>query len=144
MGIGIQYVYFEILTHLLLSSLGVIDVLIYNGRHIDAVNLAFAFELTQQFPPVSLLKSYLNEASKASIPLNSGNASPTVQVCSLCLAIIWTALFFHRIQCSLLCHGPCIETAFASYSLGVGMRWTFGLYTAMLLHLMLSLLADCM
>ncbi|XP_016443580.1 FRIGIDA-like protein 3 [Nicotiana tabacum] len=58
---------------------GVIDVLIYNGRHIDAVNLAFAFELTQQFPPVSLLKSYLNEASKASIPLNSGNASPTVQ-----------------------------------------------------------------
>ncbi|XP_049343021.1 FRIGIDA-like protein 3 [Solanum verrucosum] len=58
---------------------GVIDVLINNGRHIDAVNLAFAFELTEQFPPVSLLKSYLNEASKASTPLNSGNASPTVQ-----------------------------------------------------------------
>ncbi|XP_059300745.1 FRIGIDA-like protein 3 isoform X1 [Lycium ferocissimum] len=58
---------------------GVIDVLINNGRHIDAVNLAFAFELTQQFPPVSLLKSYLNEASKTSIPLNSGNPSPTVQ-----------------------------------------------------------------
>ncbi|CAN4101150.1 unnamed protein product [Withania somnifera] len=57
----------------------VIDVLINNGRHIDAVNLAFAFELTEQFPPVSLLKSYLNEACKASTPLNSGNASPTVQ-----------------------------------------------------------------
>ncbi|KAK4338652.1 hypothetical protein RND71_043139 [Anisodus tanguticus] len=58
---------------------GVIDVLINNGRHIDAVNLAFAFELTQQFLPVSLLKSYLNEASKTSTPLNSGNASPIVQ-----------------------------------------------------------------
>ncbi|KAM3373864.1 FRIGIDA-like protein 3 isoform X1 [Capsicum galapagoense] len=61
------------------SMPGVIDVLISNGRHIDAVNLAFAFELTEQFPPVCLLKSYLNEASKASTPLNSGNASPTVQ-----------------------------------------------------------------
>ncbi|MCD7449289.1 hypothetical protein HAX54_051029 [Datura stramonium] len=40
---------------------GVIDVLINNGRHIDAVNLAFAFELTDKFSPVSLLKSYLNE-----------------------------------------------------------------------------------
>ncbi|KAJ8527159.1 hypothetical protein K7X08_029636 [Anisodus acutangulus] len=58
---------------------GVIDVLINNGRHIDAVNLAFAFELTQQFLPVSLLKSYLNEASKTTTPLNSGNASPIVQ-----------------------------------------------------------------
>ncbi|CAN4098625.1 unnamed protein product [Withania somnifera] len=58
---------------------GVVDVLINNGRHIDAVNLAFAFELTEQFPPVSLLKSYLNEASKASTPLNSEDASPTVQ-----------------------------------------------------------------
>nr|GMD14001.1 FRIGIDA-like protein 3 [Ipomoea batatas] len=53
---------------------GVINVLVNNGRHIDAVNLAFAFELTEQFPPVSLLKSYLNEASKAS-PSKSGNAS---------------------------------------------------------------------
>ncbi|KAJ8568672.1 hypothetical protein K7X08_028205 [Anisodus acutangulus] len=40
---------------------GVIDVLVSKGRYIDAVNLAFAFELTEQFSPVSLLKSYLNE-----------------------------------------------------------------------------------
>ncbi|CAH9075353.1 unnamed protein product, partial [Cuscuta epithymum] len=53
---------------------GVINVLVSNGRHIDAVNLAFAFELTEQFPPVSLLKSYLNEACKAS-PSKSGNTS---------------------------------------------------------------------
>nr|VDD28081.1 unnamed protein product [Brassica oleracea] len=37
-----------------------------SGRHIDAVNLAFAFELTEQFPPVELLKSYLTEAKRSS------------------------------------------------------------------------------
>ncbi|CAN4102176.1 unnamed protein product [Withania somnifera] len=56
---------------------GVIDVLVNNGRHIDAVNLAFAFELTDKFSPVSLLKSYLNEASKLYSPAKSGNALPT-------------------------------------------------------------------
>lgn len=58
---------------------GVITVLVNNGRHIDAVNLAFAFELTEQFPPVSLLKSYLIESNKVSSPVKSGNSSPTVQ-----------------------------------------------------------------
>lgn len=99
-------------------------MLINNGRHIDAVNLAFAFELTEQFPPVSLLKSYLNEASKASTPSNSGNASPTVQVCSLCLGIIWTRhfSFYHiafqmkPVRCLLLCHGPCIKISW-------GVQW---------------------
>ncbi|KAM3376300.1 FRIGIDA-like protein 3 [Capsicum galapagoense] len=57
---------------------GVIDVLVNNGKHIDAVNLAFAFDLTDKFSPVSLLKSYLNEASKGSSPVKSGNASPTI------------------------------------------------------------------
>ncbi|KAM7496304.1 hypothetical protein LguiA_020718 [Lonicera macranthoides] len=57
---------------------GVINVLINNGRQIDAVNLAFAFELTELFCPVSLLKSYLTEASKVSSPVKSGNSSPTV------------------------------------------------------------------
>ncbi|XP_059297781.1 FRIGIDA-like protein 3, partial [Lycium ferocissimum] len=60
-------------------STGVIDVLVNNGRHIDAVNLAFAFELTDKFSPVSLLKSYLNEASKVCSPVKSGNASPNAQ-----------------------------------------------------------------
>ncbi|KAM1684099.1 hypothetical protein TB2_034797 [Malus domestica] len=57
---------------------GVIDVLVNSGRQIDAVNLAFAFELTEKFPPVPLLKSYLKEARKTS-PVKSGNASPTAQ-----------------------------------------------------------------
>lgn len=58
-----------------------IEVLINSGRQIDAVNLAFAFELTEQFSPVALLKSYLKEARKASSPSKPGNTSPTVQVC---------------------------------------------------------------
>ncbi|KAL3649248.1 hypothetical protein CASFOL_005651 [Castilleja foliolosa] len=55
---------------------GVIDVLVKNGRQIDAVNLAFAFELTDQFCPISLLKSYLSEAKKVLSAPKPGNASP--------------------------------------------------------------------
>ncbi|XP_020238292.1 FRIGIDA-like protein 3 [Cajanus cajan] len=57
---------------------GVIEVLVNNGRQIDAVNLAFAFDLTEQFSPVSLLKSYLKDARKASSPVKSVNSSPTM------------------------------------------------------------------
>lgn len=63
---------------------GVIEVLINSGRQIDAVNLAFAFELTEQFSPVPLLKSYLKEARKTSSSVKPGSASPTaMQVCAL-------------------------------------------------------------
>uniref|UniRef100_A0A2P2KMH9 FRIGIDA-like protein n=1 Tax=Rhizophora mucronata TaxID=61149 RepID=A0A2P2KMH9_RHIMU len=55
---------------------GVLEILINNGRQIDAVNLAFAFELTEQFLPVPLLKSYLKDARKVSSPARPGNASP--------------------------------------------------------------------
>ncbi|KAK6163942.1 hypothetical protein DH2020_000806 [Rehmannia glutinosa] len=55
---------------------GVIDVLVKNGRQIDAVNLAFAFELTDQFSPISLLKSYLSEAKKVPSAAKPGNVSP--------------------------------------------------------------------
>ncbi|CAH8352176.1 unnamed protein product [Eruca vesicaria subsp. sativa] len=56
---------------LVLDSLeGEIGVLLDSGRQIDAVNLAFAFELTQQFPPV---ESYLTEAKRS-----PDNASATL------------------------------------------------------------------
>ncbi|PSS14140.1 FRIGIDA-like protein [Actinidia chinensis var. chinensis] len=58
---------------------GVINVLVNNGRQIDAVNLAFEFELMKQFSPVTLLKSYLNDAKKISSSVKTGNSSPTVQ-----------------------------------------------------------------
>ncbi|RZC19906.1 FRIGIDA-like protein 3 isoform B [Glycine soja] len=59
---------------------GVIEVLVNSGRQIDAVNLAFAFDLTEQFSPIPLLKSYLKDARKISSPVRSVNSSPTAQV----------------------------------------------------------------
>lgn len=53
----------------------VIEELINSGRHIDAVNLAFAFELTKKFHPVPLLKSFLKEARKVS-QSKAGSVSP--------------------------------------------------------------------
>lgn len=64
-----------------------------NGRQIDAVNLAFAFELTEQFSPVLLLKSYLNEATKVSSPVKTAPSVP--QVCSLCFNNSNKAYFFY-------------------------------------------------
>ncbi|XP_044503135.1 FRIGIDA-like protein 3 [Mangifera indica] len=58
---------------------GVIKALVNSGRQIDAVNLAFAFQLTEQFSPVPLLKSYLKEVRKASSPGKVGNVSPTAE-----------------------------------------------------------------
>ncbi|KAJ0110359.1 hypothetical protein Patl1_03174 [Pistacia atlantica] len=63
----------------LITYTGVIEVLVNSGRQIDAVNLAFAFELTEQFSPVPLLKFYLKEARKASSPGKVGNVSPTAE-----------------------------------------------------------------
>ncbi|KAK7301467.1 hypothetical protein RJT34_12331 [Clitoria ternatea] len=59
---------------------GVIEVLVNSGRQIDAVNLAFAFDLTQKFSPISLLESYLKDARKASYPVRSVNSSPSAQI----------------------------------------------------------------
>ncbi|KAF8095611.1 hypothetical protein N665_0329s0030 [Sinapis alba] len=58
---------------------GVIEVLVNRGKQIDAVNLAIAFELTEQFPPVELLKSYLTEATRSTSQGSPGDASPAVQ-----------------------------------------------------------------
>ncbi|KAL8106530.1 hypothetical protein AgCh_023333 [Apium graveolens] len=78
---------------------GVIDVLVNNGRQIDAVNLAFSFELTEKYSPVSLLKSYLTEARQATSPVRSANASPTVQVSRLIFFNIY--LYFSFRPCLL-------------------------------------------
>ncbi|KAI4374432.1 hypothetical protein MLD38_012427 [Melastoma candidum] len=59
---------------------GVIDALSNSGRQIDAVNLAFAFELTEQFPPVPFLKSYLKEAREVASPVKLGNSPAPAQV----------------------------------------------------------------
>lgn len=64
-----------------------IEALINSGRQIDAVNLAYAFDLTQQFAPVPLLKAYLKEARKISHH-KAGNASPGAQVCVLSVTML--------------------------------------------------------
>lgn len=83
----------------ILKFSGVIDVLVNNARQIDAVNLAFSFELTEKYSPVSLLKSYLTEARKATSPVKSANASPTVQVPGLIFFTIY--LYFSFRPCLL-------------------------------------------
>ncbi|ERN20213.1 hypothetical protein AMTRI_Chr06g201150 [Amborella trichopoda] len=52
----------------------VIEVLINAGRQLEAVNLAYAFDLTEQFAPVPLLKTYLKEVRKSS--QGRGGSSP--------------------------------------------------------------------
>lgn len=69
--------YFMCFALILLS--GVIEVLVNSGRQMEAINLAYAFELTEQFDPVSLLKAYLKDAKKAS-QVKGGNMSPGSQV----------------------------------------------------------------
>ncbi|XXG62081.1 hypothetical protein AAC387_Pa05g0521 [Persea americana] len=56
----------------------VVEVLVNSGRQLEAINLAYAFELTDKFDPVSLLKAYLKEARKGS-QVKAGNASPVAQ-----------------------------------------------------------------
>ncbi|ONK63438.1 uncharacterized protein A4U43_C07F15160 [Asparagus officinalis] len=57
---------------------GVIESLVNSGRQIEGVNLAYAFDLTDQFSPVPLLKSYLKEVRKAS-QVKAGSMSPGAQ-----------------------------------------------------------------
>ncbi|CAM8944904.1 unnamed protein product [Rhodiola kirilowii] len=58
---------------------GLIEVLIKSGRHIDALNFAYAFELTEKFSPVSLLNSYISETTKATSLVKVGDSQPTAQ-----------------------------------------------------------------
>lgn len=45
---------------------GVIEILVNGGRQIDAVHFVHAFELTERFPPVPLLKTYLKDLRRNS------------------------------------------------------------------------------
>ncbi|KAG6508071.1 hypothetical protein ZIOFF_033429 [Zingiber officinale] len=60
------------------KMLGLIELLQNSGRQIEAVNLAYAFELTEQFAPVPLLKEYLKEARRVS-QVKAGSMSPGAQ-----------------------------------------------------------------
>ncbi|XP_004287092.1 PREDICTED: FRIGIDA-like protein 4a isoform X1 [Fragaria vesca subsp. vesca] len=54
----------------------VIDELVKNGKEIEAIYFAFESGLTERFPPISLLKSYLKNSKKnASTIMKNGNNS---------------------------------------------------------------------
>lgn len=54
---------------------GLIETLTQIGRHIDAVHIIHAFQLSEAFPPVPLLKTYLKELRRNS----QGNGSAALQ-----------------------------------------------------------------
>ncbi|KAG6520818.1 hypothetical protein ZIOFF_017879 [Zingiber officinale] len=60
------------------KMLGLIELLQNSGRQIEVANLAYAFELTEQFAPVPLLKEYLKEARRVS-QVKTGSMSPGAQ-----------------------------------------------------------------
>ena len=47
-----------------LGFAGVVEGLVISGRQIEGVNLAYAFELTDRFSPVPLLKAYLRRLGR--------------------------------------------------------------------------------
>ncbi|MQL89937.1 hypothetical protein Taro_022522, partial [Colocasia esculenta] len=56
---------------------GVIESLISSGKHIDAVHFVHAFQLTDSFPPVPLLKAYLTDVQNSQEKSgNDGAAAP--------------------------------------------------------------------
>jgi len=62
-----------------LGFAGVVESLVNSGRQIEGVNLAYAFELTDRFSPIPLLKAYLKEVRKVS-QVKAGSMSPGAQV----------------------------------------------------------------
>lgn len=50
----------------LFSCAGVVESLINSGKQIDAVHLAHAFQLTESFPLVPLLQTYLKDLRRNS------------------------------------------------------------------------------
>lgn len=61
---------------LLLFLADLIQKLISKGKQLLAVKFIFEFELTEKFPPVPLLKSYLKDAKKLATKVRKeGNES---------------------------------------------------------------------
>eukprot|EP00252_Welwitschia_mirabilis_P018971 TRINITY_DN4267_c0_g1_i1.p1 TRINITY_DN4267_c0_g1~~TRINITY_DN4267_c0_g1_i1.p1 ORF type:complete len:581 (+),score=122.00 TRINITY_DN4267_c0_g1_i1:196-1938(+) len=57
-----------------------VETLVKSGKQVEAVNFAYAFGLTENFPPVPLLKEFLKDAKKAcQASLKSGNNSTAAQ-----------------------------------------------------------------
>ena len=87
-----------------LGFAGVVESLVNSGRRqIEGVNLAYAFELTDRFSPVPLLKAYLKEVRKVS-QVKAGSMSPGAQVGYFCILVNILAYFPHA---SMFSHSCC-------------------------------------
>lgn len=70
----------------------IIEELIAKGQQLDAVNFAYEADLQEKFPPVPLLKSYLEDSKKSSSTA-SDNSSTSSGQSGVCLIAILKHLF---------------------------------------------------
>lgn len=72
---------------LLTCMTGFIRELVERKQHIDAIRFIYAFGLVSDFPPVPLLKEYLNHSKAAAGRiLRKGKKTPEAQVSSACFS----------------------------------------------------------
>lgn len=65
-----------------LSSSDIIDELVKNGKEIEAVYFAYEAGLTEQFPPIPLLKTHLSNSRKIANNISKkGKYSMSAVVC---------------------------------------------------------------
>ena len=62
-------------TYISLLFAAVVEELVKSGRQVDAVNFIHAFELTESFPPVHLLKTHLKDLRRNSQGKPGGGAA---------------------------------------------------------------------
>lgn len=70
----INSVKFIYLLFIIFLNAGLVENLVNSGRLIDAVHFAHAFQLTERYPPVPLLKKHLEETIERSVAV-SGQVS---------------------------------------------------------------------
>lgn len=59
----------------------IIEELISNGHQLDSINFAHEAGLQEKFPPVQLLKSFLEDSKLATSTAREGNNSGQTAVC---------------------------------------------------------------
>lgn len=78
----------------LFSSPGFVEELVQSGRQIDAVHFAHAFKLTESFPLVPLLKTYLKDLRRNSQGKPGGGGTGAMVGSFLALVTSSLALLF--------------------------------------------------
>jgi hypothetical protein len=58
------------------------DCLIGNGQQMDVLGLARVFNMLDKYPPLSLLKGYIEKAKQTAMEIPQKNMTHTYQVCA--------------------------------------------------------------